>query len=36
MGCVLDPSPGLSGIAIAEQGRGKSSDLDMLGSVARD
>lgn len=35
MRCVLDPSPGLSGIAIAEQGRGESSRLDMLVSVAQ-
>ena len=35
-GCVIDPSPGLSGIPIAEQGRGESSNLDMLASVARD
>jgi len=35
-GCVIDPSPGLSGIAIAEQGRGESSNLDMLASVAQD
>ena len=35
-GCVIDPSPGLSGIAIAEQGRSESSNLDVLASVARD
>jgi hypothetical protein len=32
----VDPSPGLSGITVAEQGRGESSNLDMLASVARD
>jgi hypothetical protein len=35
-GCVIDPSPGLSGIAIAQQGRSESSNLDMLASVAKD
>ena len=34
-GCVIDRSAGLSGIAIAEQGRGKSSNLDMFASVDR-
>lgn len=31
----VDPSPGLSGITVAEQGRGESSRLDMLASVAQ-
>ncbi len=29
----VDPSPGLSGITVAEQGRGESSRLDLLDSV---
>ena len=33
---VVDPSPGLSGITVAEQGGGESSRLDMLASVAQD
>ena len=35
MGCVIDPSPGLSGITVAEQDRGESSGLDLLDSVGR-
>jgi hypothetical protein len=35
-GCVIDPSPGLSGITVAEQGRGESSRLGVLASVAQD
>jgi len=36
VGCVIDSSLSFSGIAIAEQGRGESSNLDRLASVARD
>jgi hypothetical protein len=35
-GCVIDLSAGLSGITVAEQGRGESSRLDVLASVAQD
>jgi len=35
-GVVINPSPGLSGISIAVQDRGESSNVDLLASVASD
>jgi len=32
----VDPSPGLSGIAVAQQGRGESSNSDVCASVPQD